>query len=388
MRSAIRQEFSALKRDFSEIHMKRDLRLDSIRGLLLAEIALVHTGSAIGLFVAEFFGRVSMAAAFIFLSGLVAGTVYSRTAEKGTQAIWTRSIKRALYVHSYHVCTFLFLLLVIAIIPDTNGYFRLVPQETAINWWETLINVLALTSQPQYLDILPLYTVFILFMPLALLAFQRGYAPVVFAISLALWGLAQFGWGGDRSFGGSYFNPLAWQVLFFTGLYFGDIQLRRGIERVKENRKLVTVCLIICAFGFTLRWNLFDWPAMFDQGTVISSKSNYGIAYLVNFFAFAYLVFCLSKRVPRLFIWRPFAFLGQHSVQVFSFHIIAIYLARPVIWRAMEISWWGHDAISLIIVLSLFIPALLHQNYKSHQTRHRPAKLLHGQPDTLTRRVS
>src|SRR5581483_9648163 len=72
----------------------RDIRIDSLRGLMLAEITLVHLHCPIALILYECFGRVSPAAGFVFLSGLVAGAVYSRTAEQGTAAITDRKSTR------------------------------------------------------------------------------------------------------------------------------------------------------------------------------------------------------------------------------------------------------------------------------------------------------
>ena len=344
--------------------MKRDLRLDSLRGLLLAEITLVHTGSPLGGIVNEFFGRVSTAAAFIFLSGLIAGAVYSRTAEKGTREIVVRSIRRVLLIHSYHVCTFLFLLAVVVLEPRANNYFHFEFGEQFVTIWHTAMKFSALMYQPTLFDILPLYTIFVLFMPFALLAFQRGYSSAIIAVSLALWGLGQMGLGGSRSYGGSYFNPIAWQLLFFSGLFIGNIQIHRQIRIFKESKSLILLCIIVVTLGFTLRWNIIDWPEIFDRGTLISGKPNYGIAYLVNFFAFAYLIFCLSCRFPRFFSWRPFAFLGQHAVQVFSFHVLVIYLSRPLKWRIADHSWWAENILALAIVLSLFSAAFLHRKFQ------------------------
>jgi hypothetical protein len=46
----------------------RDIRVDSLRGLMLAQMMLLHSGSPIGQVSFEFFGRVSPAAGFVFLS--------------------------------------------------------------------------------------------------------------------------------------------------------------------------------------------------------------------------------------------------------------------------------------------------------------------------------
>jgi hypothetical protein len=352
--------------------MARDLRLDTMRGLLLAEITLVHTDSPIAAAIFEMFGRVSPAAAFVFLSGLMAGAVYSRAADRGARAIVECATRRAFYIHTYQIATYAFLMAVVVFVPRANDYFHFAIGSDAVTS-QSLIHVATLTYQPALFDILPLYTVFVLAMPAAILAYRKGQAAAVFAISIGLWGLAQMGWGhvgteinyGDfRLFNGA-FNPLAWQILFFTGLYIGHMQMHRRVPIVRESVPLVAVSIAICAAGLALRWNLIDGLTALEHGTGLASKGNYGLFYLVNFFAFAYLVFVASRRAPKLFTARPLAFLGQHSIQVFSFHIVAVYLAMPLAAPAGGFASWGYDALALAVVASLFLPAFVHQWYQS-----------------------
>ncbi len=342
--------------------MKRDHRLDSIRGLLLAEITLYHVGAPISFLVFECFGRVSTAAGFVFVAGIVAGAVYGPLAEQGARPIIARSIRRAGYIHGYHVVSFLFLMLLIAAFPWLNDHYKLPFSDPNILSLSNLASVVLLTNQPVFFDILPLYTVFVLAMPLALLGFKHGQAPAVLAVSFLLWCLVQFSWGGMEWFGGSYFDPLAWQMIFVAGLYLGDTQLRRGRVVVAEHWVLLVICTVVAVSGFTLRWDLVDWPALFDQGAPLSNKTAYGALHLVNFFAFSYLVFCLSKRFPNWFVWRPFAFLGRHSIKVFTFHVLAVYLTYPLVDPVRHFASWGHDALALAIVASLWIPAFLSQH--------------------------
>jgi hypothetical protein len=358
--------------------MARDLRLDTMRGLLLAEITLVHTNSPIAAAIFEMFGRVSPAAAFVFLSGLMAGAVYSRAADRGARAIVECATRRAF--HTYQIATYAFLMAVVVFVPRANDYFHFAIGSDAVAS-QSLIHVATLTYQPALFDILPLYTVFVLAMPAAILAYRKGQAAAVFAISVGLWGLAQMGWGhvgteidyGDfRLFNGA-FNPLAWQILFFTGLYIGHMQMHRRVPVVRESVHLVAVSIAICAAGLALRWNLFDGLTALEHGTGLASKGNYGLFYLVNFFAFAYLVFVANRRAPKLFTARPLAFLGQHSIQVFSFHIVAVYLAMPLAAPAGEFASWGYDALAFAVVASLFLPAFVHQWYQSIARSRRPA---------------
>ena len=322
--------------------MGRDLRLDSVRGLLLAQIAFVHCASPLGPSVSEVFGRVSTAAGFIFVSGIVGGAVYSRIAEKGSRKIIERSVHRAGQIHAYHIATYLLLVGVVAGLPAINDYFHFAFENPGVTVGQTAAYLSILMYQPRFFDILPIYTLFVLFMPLALIAFRRGRSPVVFAISLAVWALAQTPAGDMTTWSGhpvfrlfdAGFNPLAWQLVFFTGLYLGHMHMYRGIQAVRSKPMLLAASVVVFLLGLSLRWSFLDWPESFDPGTLISSKRNFGVAYLVNCTAFAYLLYELARRHPRWFVWRPFAFLGQHSLQVFSFHVLMVYMLQPLYWRA------------------------------------------------------
>ena len=339
---------------------------------MLVEIALVHVHCPAALIFYECFGRVSPAAGFVFLSGLVAGAVYSRTAEKGAAAAIQRCARRALYIQAYHIVAFVALLGLVVIAPRVNSYFHFAIGDTPAGVARALGRVAIWTYQPDLFDILPMYGLFVLCMPAALLALRnnpRGGGVAMLLVSLAVWLLAQIGLGritnpSHLGFFQGDFNPFAWQFVFFSGLYLGHLHLYRHHPVIKVRPVLLTLCLAVCIFGFTMRWELLPWPALFGAGGALASKQNYGAAYLVNFLAFSYVLYCLATRFPRAFEWPPLAFLGRHSIQVFSFHVVVIYLAAPLIWRAAAHGSWAHDALGAAIAVSLFAPAWCHARWQ------------------------
>ena len=355
--------------------MRRDCRLDAVRGLLLAEIAFVHTRVPAADYAYEFFGRVSTAAGFVFLSGLVAGAVYGRIADASLLDATKASVRRALFIHKYHVATFAVLALIALMVPRYARYFDFhwigVPSEA----WRSIVEFTWFAYQPRFFDILPLYALFVLAMPLALLGFTSNRSVAVMMVSLALWITAQCGIGDDRVFGGSYFNPLAWQLLYFSGLYFGYHQLHGKREIVRPQGGLILLCSCIAALGFTMRWDLIAWPNAFETGTFLANKTNHSPLYVVNFYAFVYLLFCLLKRFPNLLSIRPFVFLGKHSIQVFSFHILVVYLALPFFRTARHLSPWTENLLGLVIVVSLFIPAIIHRRHQLHSAQRREERV-------------
>ena len=302
----------------------------------------------------------------MFLSGLVAGAVYSRTVEQGAAGIVRRSAWRALYIHSYHLAVFVALLVVALIDSRAAAEFRfpIAHLQDALR----LLGAFAVWAyQPVYFGVLPMYALFVLAMPAALLALFRDRGRLMLLVSLGTWALAQAGLGrlapGASPLGFfGHFNPFAWQFVFFSGLFFGHMHLYRGRPVLAAHPALIVLCALVCVAGFTMRWHLLPWPSPFERGSWLAAKPEYGLLYLVNFLAFAYLVYCLALRAPRVFAWRPLAFLGRHSLQVFSFHILALYLTLPLA-RAAHDSPLMRNTLGAALVASLFGAAWFHAHW-------------------------
>ncbi len=355
----------------AETGVQRDTRIDSLRGLMLAEMTLVHIHCPAGAISYELFGRVSPAAGFVFLSGLVAGAVYSRTAEQGVAAIIQRCLRRSLYIHVYHVVAFLLLIALAVFDPRVNKYFQFAIGQSGAGATHALAWFGVWAYQPSLFDILPMYGLFVLCMPAALLALRGNHGFAMLLVSFVVWALAQIGLGhivdGANHFGffQGDFNPFAWQFVFFSGLYFGHEHLYRRRRVVEIRPVLLMLCLLVCIVGFTMRWQLLNWPDSFGSSGWLASKRDYGAAYLVNFLAFSYLVYCLATRFPRAFNWPALAFLGRHSIQVFSFHVVAVYLALPLIGRASARGPWTYNALGAALVASLFAAAWWHSKWRA-----------------------
>lgn len=349
---------------------KRDIRIDSLRGLMLVEMMLVHTRCPAAVAAYEMFGRVSPAAGFVFLSGLVAGAVYSRYAKESAAVVFQRCARRAMYIHGYHLVTFFALLAVVLIAPRANAYFQFELGDSAGSVARTVGWFAIWAYQPNLFDILPLYGLFVLCMPVALLALARNRGAQLLSVSLLVWLLAQIGLGRLVNGGGHFgffqgdFNPFAWQFVFFSGLYVGHVQLYRLRRIVAPHPVLVALCLLVCLIGLTMRWQLLPWPAPFAAEGWLASKRDYGAAYLINFLAFAYLVYCAGVRFPRLLEWPALAFLGRHSIQVFSFHIVVIYLAGSLLWRVAIFGPWASDAFGVALATSLYAAAWSHSKWR------------------------
>ncbi len=61
-----------------------------------------------------------------------------------------------------------------------------------------------------------------------------------------------------------------------------------------------------------------------------------------------------------VFNFRPLTFLGRHSLQVYAFHVLAIY----ALISSVDPKWFSDVAREILVIfigLSLFIPAATHE---------------------------
>ena len=90
---------------------------------------------------------------------------------------------------------------------------------------------------------------------------------------------------------------------------------------------------------------------------------------LSYFVVWAYLLGFAAVRFPRLLIWRWPAFLGQHSLQVFAFHLILVYSARPFFPAIQTLSALEQALLTLVPLALLTLPAYLHAEYRRLRNR-------------------
>jgi peptidoglycan/LPS O-acetylase OafA/YrhL len=61
------------------------------------------------------------------------------------------------------------------------------------------------------------------------------------------------------------------------------------------------------------------------------------------------------------------AFLGQHSLQVFAYHLVILYFYIPFRWGAWAISDQQKWFALVLFLASLTLPAWLHAHYQARQ---------------------
>jgi hypothetical protein len=309
----------------------RDVRIDVIRGWLQLTIFASHAaGSWIGAWLIHgTWGISDSSEQFVFLSGLMLGSVFARkSAREGFPSAARDMAMRTLRLYRVHLITFFLFGGMIIAVTDSG----LCPGEVKRLGWSFLVEhparaiPAALTTlyQPNYMDILPVF----IWSMAALPAFAwlegriGGWAllPSV-ALYLAAWllGVAPPSLGPDPLVG---FNPLAWQFLFMLGAYLGRRMLLLG-RAVPPSRALTVGAVVVLVLGLILRLNWFG-ALPFDLGIPesdwIIGKDGLALPRVMHALALALIVARVTPRDARwmhTMLGRWLAAAGRHSLHVF-----------------------------------------------------------------------
>lgn len=362
--------------------MKRIPALDSIRGLLLVIMTINHLiwisggQSALQYFTLQPLGQFGAAEGFILISGLLAGAVYSRRELSDGEAkrkVW----HRAFTIYKYHVASLFVVMLwftfCVALLPSLTPVFG----ASFNNLTETPLLTLALSAllvnKPDYLEILPLYIMFMLVLPLALYAYRRGYVWLVLLVSTGVWALSNSiqatvlapvfnAISPDLSVQFGYFDPFAWQLLFIGGSAIGYF-MRKG-TLVWYHPVVAVVAAVLAGLLFAAHHHAFLSFGI-HQGVLYSmaDKPELGWLRILNLALWVYLVAVIIRKAPNLLDFRPLGYIGRQSLQVFTWQAVLIYISAPLLTEMRHAEFY--IAVVLALTATLWIAAWLQNARKS-----------------------
>lgn len=361
------EECNKLKSPFRS-GSERMVGIDMLRGACLVEMMANHlppglvTSSA-----RETLGFISAAEGFVFLSGFIAGwTSCVLIQRKPAASVQQRFLARAGQLYATY-CVLLSAVLACVALGGTRfsewGQLCYVNGGSVGRVWLYGIPFL---HQPQYLDIFPIYCVFLVLTPLIIAQLRAGRRWLVLAISGAVWAVSQF-WSGTNVPGMiwfGYFNLFSWQLLFTVGLTFG-FHHEAQQEEPTQSSWVFVLCAGLCAMLFALRHLPrfgVEIPAL--TTSILVEKSTLGVIRLVNFAAMAYILRAILAWLPPgargNWAFRQLAFLGQHSLQVFSWSVAMTFIAflSGDTWRNLPLTL--QISVPCAAILSLWVPARLH----------------------------
>lgn len=239
--------------------MKRIAALDMLRGYALVCIMLDHMPMGVlrNATLANF-TVFDAAELFVLLSGFLVGMVWVKVEERqGLRAAQWRFLRRAFQVWLALVCGAVLLALF------SHLLFALKINHTAVwfqysRWiWENplgyLGTVMLMWMQPNLLDVLALYVVLILTVPVTV-PFLLRLPWLAMAVSVAVWWFAAplNTLVPNQRPGGLLFNPFGWQLLFFIGVALGAFRKRIMPVLRRQSRLLTVVSVGVLLFGLAI----------------------------------------------------------------------------------------------------------------------------------------
>ncbi len=360
-----------MKQQNTPVH-SRIASLDAYRGLMLFIMMLnhlilfpfIHLGSAhdwLQTYVYGPFGILSNSEGFYFLAGIVSGIVYGKILlYKNALDLWPKIKKRILQMYGVH----LLLLSAFALLVATS--------QTYVENWKELHQLIGCWKDqdgiryflqhpgfgllmgsvflycPPFFDILPLYMLFLALTPFVLKLLLKKMTPVVLVTSVLLWFIPQYihedliektlqmympvklGW----------FNPLAVQLLFVSGLVMGFFYVKRTLFSIQKIA-LIAGCGLFFTYGL-LHMSHVD----------LHSCHHLGFLRLITFTLKAFIACFLA----RYWTIQPLILLGKHSLMMFSYHFACVYalvLVLPQISMAtlpLQLVYFGMASLSMWIV--------------------------------------
>lgn len=353
--------------------MKRLLEIDIFRGLLLLLMVANHTPSPVRAVTTQPLGFVSAAEAFVFISALLCGLIFSRKLQSGGPVELQRLTRRRMrQLYLAHLLTLLFCFAVIGQLFGHQLPFYHMVHAYLQEPIPAALSALLLLYQPPLLDILPMYLVFLALTPWTIrMAARVGWLPIL-GVSLLLWITAHYGlkewlvgvlagrwWVVDPG----AFNWLAWQLLWIGGLLLGHrLQQHPGRTPLVLPKTLGSVLAGCAVFFFCWRW---PWiPVSLDLAGYdwLLDKWQLGPLRVLNFLALLYLAFWFAPALTALLNGlKPLALLGRHLLPLFCLHIGCSLLATGFI-EAYELpDTWCYLILALHLAVIVCTARLLEQ---------------------------
>lgn len=389
--------------------MPRVALLDGLRGYFLVFMLVTH------LFGGEYalvkvnhaeLGFVQDAQGFVFLSGLLVGALYGRRMSQygfagPARQIWKRAFELYVWTLGLMVAVLVFRQILPGAAVIWDEWLGLLPTLSA----PVTLAAAALVYQPTFFDILPQYILYMAVAPFLLWLCVTGRAGIVLAGSAFLWLTMQLGMhlaiaeGINTLLGLAHegltfraaFNPLAWQILFFSAMAIGALwaQGKVDVGRILDPNRPAPAIIAACVVGLFAFWRfgftLDVLPrVMMLRFWIFENRPEFSLVFLVNFVALGYLIAWLlvagreaaagwvrsvSAILNGLFMLPFLRLLGRHSLHVYAWHVLIVYLALWFDGYYGPFGSLGRSLIGLACIPLLAAPAVFVEWRKQRRDR-------------------
>ena len=376
-----------------QVPRKRDPRLDFFRGVAMFIIFMAHLpGNFFTLYIPARFGWSDATEIFVFCSGMASAIAFGAVFKNHGWMMGTfRILHRMWQVYWAHIglfCAVLSLMILqtwasstgalcfyegsrLCGSPETGPAWNYVGRLNIGHFLETgtgsptstnFLAFMTLTWVPNLFDILPMYFGILALVPI-IIALYHIHPIAAAAFSLTLWLAAQewvfrlIGLDGyalslpaepwsDREW---FFNPFAWQLVFFTGFAL----MAGWLPKPPVKKSLIVICIAFVAITIPFAfWGIYrsetislfglasfdlSWANLKATREAISDfrqKTDFGILRYLHFLALAYLFWILAgeggnnldfqSRIGKWFV-KIVHKVGQQSLATF---MGGLFLAR------------------------------------------------------------
>src|SRR6202166_3027485 len=357
---------------------ERELRLDLFRGLALWLIFIDHLPpNLLTWFTIRNYGFSDATEIFIFISGYTAAFVYGRAMlEAGVVVATARILRRVWQIYVAHVFLFTIFLAEISYVA-TSFENPLYTEEMGIMDFlkqpdVTIVQALLLRFRPVNMDVLPLYIVLMLALPL-ILWLMKLKADLALTLSVVLYALTwHYDWYLSAYPNGYWaFNPLAWQLLFVFGAWCALGGARRMAPILSSPITLwIAFAYLLFAFCVTMTWYLPQLghfvPRRLEQWMYPIDKTDLDVLRFAHFLALAALTVRFLPRDWRGLKspWlRPLILCGQHSLEIFCLGVFLAFAGHFVLAEVPGGAWL-HAIVSVSGIIIMSAAAWLFSWYK------------------------
>ncbi len=307
---------------------QRDTRIDVFRALALLTIFVNHIpGTIFEHLTHKNLGFSDSAEAFVLISGIAVGLAYGSKFEPGNRMLMTlKAWRRAATLYSTHILTTVATLTIFCVAglylkrPEFMSFINIGPlmDQPA----KALIGLATMGHQLGYNNILSMYGVLLLMLPLFLVIGSISLSAMI-GVSGVLWlvsGVYQIAPPNYPTDGVWFLNPLSWQFLFVIGIA-GVMHVRRG-GTIAFNKYLfgLSAGYILVALVW-VRWPLWGVDTSLGLPMVVTGfdKTFLSLTRLAHVLALAYVIVSVPaiSNLARTSQDHPLAILGKHSLPVF-----------------------------------------------------------------------
>ncbi len=372
----------------------RDPRLDFFRGSAMIIIFVAHVpDNWLAHYIPARFGPSDAAEMFVFCSGFAAAIAFGGTFQRLGFFTGVRRISYRIWqIYWAHLCLFFTMATICTIATWNFTEPNYIHKLNLVAFFEhsdqALVGLLTLTYVPNLFDMLPMYIVCLSLMPIVLLlrrlhlglaiAFSLGLYLAVWLVDLEL--PAEF-WS-DRPW---FFNPFAWQLLFFTGFALSAGWLSAPRPRLSLGLVAAAVVIGFVPLAFWGFWEIYPelkafyfWMTLYGDHSpdylTGSFKTDLHPARYLHFLCLAYLAMCLFWGRERLLQGRPVApivKIGQQALPTFITSIVLSWTGGIVLDQVGRAPW-SYVVVNAAGLAGLLVVAYSVAWYKSAPWTRKP----------------